>query len=121
LVKFFFIRIAKTDDTDVEKWCLIAVARLSLAAEFGNKLAAMDKFGILFVKANDTIAGRKLPAALAIANLATNKMLRVRLIKYRALQLFVGCPRCRPTRGRTCRTFRGSPRWVYGTYRVRST
>ena len=90
LVKFFFIRIAKTDDTDVEKWCLIAVARLSLAAEFGNKLAAMDKFGILFVKANDTIAGRKLPAALAIANLATNKMLRVRLIKYRALQLFVG-------------------------------
>ena len=89
LVKFFFIRIAKTDDTDVEKWCLIAVARLSLAAEFGNKLAAMDKFGILFVKANDTIAGRKLPAALAIANLATNKMLRVRLIKYRALQLFV--------------------------------
>ena len=86
LVKFFFIRIAKTDDTDVEKWCLIAVARLSLATEFGNKLAAMDKFG---VKANDTIAGRKLPAALAIANLATNKMLRVRLIKYRALQLFV--------------------------------
>ena len=89
MVKFFFIRIAKTDDTDVEKWCLIAVARLSLAPEFGNKLAAMDKFGILFVKANDTIAGRKLPAALAIANLATNKMLRVRLIKYRALQLFV--------------------------------
>ena len=89
LVKFFFIRIAKTDDTDVEKWCLIAVARLSLATEFGNKLAAMDKFGVLFVKANDTIAGRKLPAALAIANLATNKMLRVRLIKYRALQLFV--------------------------------
>ena len=49
----------------MEKWCLIAVARLSLATEFGNKLAAMDKFGVLFVKANDTIAGRKLPVALA--------------------------------------------------------
>ena len=49
MVKFFFIRIAKTDDTDVEKWCLIAVARLSLASEFGNKLAAMDKFVILLV------------------------------------------------------------------------
>ena len=62
-MKFFFGLSQRPDDTDVEKWCLIAVARLSLATEFGNKLAAMDKFGVLFVKANDTIADVNYPRA----------------------------------------------------------
>jgi hypothetical protein len=26
LVKFFFNRLTKTDDTDIEKWCLVAGA-----------------------------------------------------------------------------------------------
>lgn len=89
IIKFFFIRITKTDDTDVEKWCLIAVARLAQAEAFSEKLATMDKLPIIFVKANDSIAGRKLPAALCIANCAANKLLRVRLVKHRAFQLFV--------------------------------
>ena len=64
LVKFFFARITKTDDTDVENWCLLAVARLAQAPLFSSKLAKMDKLPIIFAKANDSIAGRKLAAAL---------------------------------------------------------
>jgi len=89
LVKFFFARITKTDDTDVENWCLMAVARLAQAPLFSNKLAKMDKLPIIFAKANDSIAGRKLAAALCVANCAANKTLRVRLVKHRAYQLFV--------------------------------
>jgi hypothetical protein len=89
LVKFFFARITKTDDTDVENWCLLAVARLAQAPLFSNKLAKMDKLPIIFAKANDSIAGRKLAAALCVANCAANKTLRVRLVKHRAYQLFV--------------------------------
>ena len=89
IVKFFFNRITKSDDTEIEKWCLVAVARLSLAPEFSEKLAMTDKFPVLFDKANDTIASRKLPAALCIANLASNKQLRIKLVKHKAYQLFV--------------------------------
>ena len=89
LIKFFFVRITKSDDTDVEKWCLIAVARLAQAEVFSEQLAKMDKLPVLFVKANDSIAGRKLPAALCIANCAANRLLRVRLVKHRAFQLFI--------------------------------
>ena len=74
LVKFFFGRITKSDDTDVERWCLVAVARLSLANEFSDKLAMTDKFPILFSKATDNIASRKLPAALCIANLVGHQL-----------------------------------------------
>ena len=89
LVKFFFNRITKTDDTEVERWCLIAVARLALSTEFSEKLAMADKFPLIFNKANDNIASRKLAAALVIANLANNKNLRVKLVKHKAYQLFV--------------------------------
>jgi hypothetical protein len=89
LIKYFFAHITKTDDTEVENWCLIAVARLSQAPLFSEKLAKMDKLPIIFVKAKDTIAGRKLPAALCVAHCAANKQLRVRLVKHRAFQLFV--------------------------------
>lgn len=37
----------------------------------------------------DNIASRKLPAALCIANLANNPQLRVKLVRYKAYQLFV--------------------------------
>jgi hypothetical protein len=47
----------------------VAVARLALAPEFSDKLSTLDKFPIIFDKANDNIASRKLPAALCIANL----------------------------------------------------
>ena len=89
LVKFLFAHITKTDDTDVENWCLLAVARLAQAPLFSDKLAKMDKLPIIFAKANDSIAGRKLPAALCVANCAANKTLRVRLVQHRAYQLFV--------------------------------
>ena len=88
-MKFFFARLAKTDETDVEKWCLITIARLSLADAFSEKIARMEKLPMIFTKANDTIAGRKLPSALCIANCASNKLLRVRLVKHKAFQLFV--------------------------------
>ena len=89
LIKFFFVRITKSDDTDVEKWCLIAVARLAQAEVFSEQLAKMDKLSILFVKANDSIAGRKLPAALCIANCAANRLLRVAPGKDRAFNFFI--------------------------------
>ena len=89
LVKFFMTRIQKTDDTDVENWCLVAVARLAQARLFSDTLAKQDKLKIIFAKANDSIAGRKFPAALCVANCAANKNLRVRLVKHRAYQLFV--------------------------------
>ena len=57
--------------------------------EFGDKMASGDKLTKLFRSANDDIASRKLPAALAIANMAGNKNLRVKLVKHRAYQLFV--------------------------------
>lgn len=89
IVKVFFNCITKSDDTEIEKWCLVAVARLSLSVEFGERLATTDKLPIIFDKANDNIASRKLPAALCIANLASNKQLRVKLVKHKAYQLFV--------------------------------
>ena len=67
----------------------IAAARLAQAEVFSEQLAKMDKLPVLFVKANDSIAGRKLPAALCIANCAANRLLRVRLVKHRAFQLFI--------------------------------
>ena len=62
---------------------------LAQAEVFSEQLAKMDKLPVLFVKANDSIAGRKLPAALCIANCAANRLLRVRLVKHRAFQLFI--------------------------------
>lgn len=51
IVRFLFARITKSDDVEVEKWCLLAVARLALATEFSNKMAAMDKIPIIIAKA----------------------------------------------------------------------
>lgn len=89
LVKFFMTKIQNTDNTDVENWCLMAVARLAQASKFSSALAKQDKLPVIFAKANDSIAGRKLFAALCVANCASNKNLRVRLVKHRAFQIFV--------------------------------
>ena len=65
------------------------IGEFAQAPLFSSKLAKMDKLPIIFAKANDSIAGRKLAAALCVANCAPNKARRVRLVKHRAYQLFV--------------------------------
>jgi len=88
LVKNFFEMIEKTDDTDTEKWALIAMARLALNDEFSNIIEKKGYIPYLFELAADKIPARKLAATLVIAHLARNKGLRLLLVKYRAIQLF---------------------------------
>jgi len=88
LLKNFFNFVDKTDDTDTEKWALIALARLSLNDDFSNLLEKKGYIPFLFELSRDKIPARKLSSALVIAHLARNKNLRETLVKYRAIQLF---------------------------------
>lgn len=90
LIKTFFDIVEKTDDTDTEKWALIAMARLALNDDFSNIMEKKGYIPYLFELSADKIPARKLAATLVIAHLARNKALRVMLVKYRAIQLFCG-------------------------------
>mmetsp|Transcript_1285 Transcript_1285/g.4291 ORF Transcript_1285/g.4291 Transcript_1285/m.4291 type:complete len:473 (-) Transcript_1285:817-2235(-) len=89
LIKYLFDTAFLVDDTNVEKSALTCIARLGVVKEFGDKVAETNNLSKLFRAANDSIASRKVPAALAVANMANNKDLRVKLVKHRAYQLFV--------------------------------
>jgi hypothetical protein len=88
LLKNFFDFVDKTDDTDTEKWALIALARLALNDDFSNLIDKKGYIPFVFELSRDNIPARKLAAALVIANMARNKALRETLVKYRAIQLF---------------------------------
>jgi hypothetical protein len=88
LLKNFLDFVDKTEDTDTEKWALIAIARLALNDEFSDLMAKKGHVPHLFELSRDKIPARKLAAALVIANMARNKNLRETLVKYRAIQLF---------------------------------
>ena len=88
LIKNFLDFVDKTDDTDTEKWALIAIARLAMNDEFSNLMEKKGYVPFLFELSRDKIPARKLAAALVIAHMARNKDLRETLVKYRAIQLF---------------------------------
>jgi len=88
LIKSFFEIIEKTDDTDTEKWALIAMARLALNDDFSNLIEKKGYIPYIFELCRDKIPARKLAAALVVAHMARNKALRVLLVKYRAIQMF---------------------------------
>ena len=88
LIKNFLDFVDKTDDTDTEKWALIAIARLAMNDDFSNLMAKKGYVPFLFELSRDKIPARKLASALVIAHMARNKDLRETLVKYRAIQLF---------------------------------
>ena len=99
--KMLFEIATKSDDTNVEKYALFCIARLCTVLKFADKCATGNKFPVLFKAANDNIASRKMPAALAIANAADHKDMRIKLVKHKALQLF--CEMARVTSGEKTR------------------
>ena len=101
VVKVIFDMAANSDDINVEKYALFTIARLCTNNTFSDKAASMNKLPILFKAATDNIASRKMPAALAIANCADNKAIRIKLVKLKALQIF--CEMARVSAGEKTR------------------
>lgn len=89
LLKVCFDVAKKTDNTEVEKGCLLLIARLCTNELMAMKIADGAKFAFVVKTARDIIPFRKVCGALALANLGTHKELRIKLVKVRALQLFV--------------------------------
>jgi len=83
---------ADKDDTDLERNALLAIARLVRLEEYARKVCS-DKNGVrlkvLVEKAGADFASRKVPAALAVANMCEHKELRMQMVRKRAFQLFV--------------------------------
>ena len=61
LLKNFFNFVDKTDDTDTEKWALIALARLSLNDDFSNLLEKKGYIPFLFELSRDKIPAGNYP------------------------------------------------------------
>ena len=79
----------KTENTEVEKGCLLLIARLCTVELTAIKISEGTRFAFVVKTAKDIIPFRKVCGALALANLGMHKDLRVRLVKVRAFQLFV--------------------------------
>ena len=87
MIKIFHEIVDKTDNTETEKWALIAIARLAMNDEISNLMEKKGYVPFLFQLSRDKIPARKLAASLVISHIPRNKELRDPLIHSRDIPL----------------------------------